>query len=85
MSHAGILVTKTLLFAGEGRGGLPMFRAHDKRTGEILWETRIPVGAQTGLPMTYMHDGRQFIVFAAADAPSKTPAQLVAYALPGVP
>ena len=85
MSHAGILVTKTLLFAGEGNGGLPMFRAHDKRTGEILWETRIPVGAQTGLPMTYMHGGRQFIVFAAADAPTKTPAQLVAYALPEVP
>ena len=38
-SHAGILVTKTLLFAGEGWGGLPMFRAYDKATGQIIWET----------------------------------------------
>mgnify|MGYP003352977851 CR=1 FL=1 len=42
----GALVTKTLLFAGEGSGlfatgkfsGGPMFRAHDKATGEIVAE-----------------------------------------------
>jgi quinoprotein glucose dehydrogenase len=81
-SRATLLVTKTLLFAGEGFGGLPMFRAHDKHTGEILWETRIPAGALSGLPMTYMHNGRQFIVFAAGDPVTRTPVQLVAYALP---
>src|SRR6185436_427336 len=54
VSHAGMLVTKTLLLAGEGLTGQPFFRAHDKKTGQILWETRIPTsGPQSGLPMTY--------------------------------
>jgi quinoprotein glucose dehydrogenase len=82
VSHAGMLVTKTLLFAGEGLTGLPFFRAHDKKTGEILWETRIPTaGPQSGLPMTYVHGGRQYIVFAASSGDGGS-AQLVAYALP---
>jgi quinoprotein glucose dehydrogenase len=82
-SRAGTLVTKTLLFAGEGYGGQPFFRAHDKKTGAILWETPIPLGAQTGLPMTYLHRGKQYIVFAAAGDPSRqTAAQLIAYTLP---
>ncbi len=80
-ARAGILVTKTLLFAGEGWGAEPILRAYDKATGTTLWETKIPAGALAGLPMTYMHNGRQFIVFSAGDAPA-TPAQLVAYALP---
>jgi len=80
-SRAGIVVTKTLLFAGEGFGGLAGFRAYDKKTGEIVWETAIPGGVvQSGLPMTYMYQGRQYIVFSAGD--SKNPAQIIAYALP---
>jgi quinoprotein glucose dehydrogenase len=31
----GMVATKTLLFAGEGDGGWPMFRAHDKKTGNM--------------------------------------------------
>jgi quinoprotein glucose dehydrogenase len=82
VSHAGLLVTKTLLFAGEGLTGLPVFRAHDKKTGEILWETQIPTGGtQTGLPITYMLNGRQYIVFAAAGTGGAS-AAFVAYALP---
>jgi quinoprotein glucose dehydrogenase len=85
VSHAGMLVTKTLLFAGEGLTGLPFFRAHDKKTGEILWETRIPTGGpQSGLPMTYMLNGRQYIVFAASGVNGGS-AQLVSYALPAAP
>ncbi len=84
ISHAGLVATRTLLFAGEGDGGLPMFRAHDKRTGEIVWETQIPAGAQTGLPVTYMHGGKQYVVFAAGGAGGSA-AQLVAYALPDRP
>jgi len=80
VSRAGILVTKTLLFAGEGWGGLPVFRAFDKQTGQIVWETKIPGGTQTGLPMTYMFNGRQYIVFSAGEA-GTMPAQLIAYAL----
>ena len=83
-SHAGILVTKTLLFAGEGWGGQPVFRAYDKATGQIIWETTIPAGTQTSLPMTYMHQGRQYIAFTAG-TPGTTPAQLVAFAIPPPP
>jgi quinoprotein glucose dehydrogenase len=79
-SRAGILVTKTLLFAGEGWGGQPMFRALDKKTGAILWETKLP-GMQTGLPMTYMAAGRQYIVFTVGDARAEYPAELLAFRL----
>ncbi|OFW02172.1 MAG: hypothetical protein A3I61_06745 [Acidobacteria bacterium RIFCSPLOWO2_02_FULL_68_18] len=86
ISHAGLLATRTLLFAGEGDGGMPVFRAHDKRTGEIVWETRLPAGPQTGLPVTYMHGGKQYIVFATGgSAQTATPALLLAYALPDRP
>jgi len=81
-SRAGILVTRTLLFAGEGWGGQPMFRAYDKATGQIIWESQIPAGTQASLPMTYMHQGRQFIAFTAGNAATQTPAQLVTFALP---
>ena len=46
------------------------FRAYDKTTGEVVWETEMPAGA-TGAPMTYLHDGRQYIVvpIGGRDAP----------------
>jgi quinoprotein glucose dehydrogenase len=81
--RSSILVTKTMLLVGEGWGGPPMFRAMDKATGEILWETQIPAGSTSGLPMTYMHKGKQYIVVAAGGQTASVPAQLVAWALPG--
>ncbi len=85
-TRAGIVVTKTLLFAGEGFGsvgtairGDPVFRAHDKRTGEIIAEIDIPA-TQSGPPSTYMVNGRQFIVMMVTDGES--PAELIALALP---
>jgi quinoprotein glucose dehydrogenase len=80
-SRAVLLLTKTLLFAGEGWTGEPYFRAYDKRTGEVVAEIEIPAQA-TSVPMTYLHRGRQYIVFAAGDAESDHPAELVALALP---
>ena len=80
ISRAGVLVTKTLLFAGEGLSGDPVFRAHDKMTGEILAEIELP-NTQAGLPMTYLHGGRQFIVMSVGGGGQ--PAELVALALPG--
>ena len=41
-SQAGLLVTKTLLFAGEGPGGHAVFHAYDKATGADIWQTPIP-------------------------------------------
>ncbi|MDE2664159.1 MAG: PQQ-binding-like beta-propeller repeat protein [Gemmatimonadota bacterium] len=84
-SRAGLLATRTLLFAGTGGGTMSadltgLLRAHDKETGEILAEIELP-SHQTGVPMTYMHDGRQYIV--AAIAGRGVPAELVALRLPG--
>ncbi len=41
--------------------GLPLLHARDKRTGEIVNSVEIPVPGQYGM-MSYMHDGRQYIV-----------------------
>ena len=80
-SRAGLLATKTLLFAGEGWGGQPWFRALDKASGATVWETAIPA-VQTGPPMTYLHQGRQYIVFTVGDQERGIPARLIAFALP---
>jgi quinoprotein glucose dehydrogenase len=69
--HSGLLVTKTLLFAGQGSGlfatppgsGGPLLMAIDKKTGQIIYEFKMPAN-QTGVPMTYMVRGRQYIVLA---------------------
>jgi len=76
-SRATLLVTKTLLFAGEGFGGAPVFRAYDKATGAVVAELPLP-GAASSKPMTYMLDGKQYIVLAVG---RDTPAELVAFAL----
>lgn len=80
--RSGMLVTSSLLFAGEGAGlyggqtgGGPMFRAHDKASGEIIFEFELPA-KQTGLPMTYMIDNIQYIVVPIGDAGH--PGELVA-------
>jgi quinoprotein glucose dehydrogenase len=80
-SRAGLLATRTLLFAGEGWGGQPMFRALDKATGATVWETTLP-GVQTGPPMTYLHQGRQYIAFTVGDQERGVAARLIAFALP---
>jgi mono/diheme cytochrome c family protein len=64
------LLTKTLLFLGEssdavmGRAGISgaaKFRAYDKASGQMIWEKELPVGT-TGGPVTYISNGKQFIV-----------------------
>jgi len=78
-----LLVTRTLLFAGEGYNGQPFFRALDKKTGETIWETQTPVGPPTGVPMTYLYRGKQYVVVAVeGDVATRTASQLVAYTLP---
>jgi quinoprotein glucose dehydrogenase len=77
--RVGLLATATLLFAGEGRIGKPILRAHDKATGDIVAEIALPA-PQTGLPMSYAIDGEQYIVVAVAGADH--PAELVALKLP---
>ena len=64
-SHATKLVTKTLLMYGEGRGAAPLFRAVDKATGEELASVELP-GSTLTAPMTYMHEGVQYVVMAVS-------------------
>ena len=82
----GTLTTKTLVISGEGgtittapgeRGA--MLRAYDKATGEERGAVAIPA-AQTGSPMTYMLDGKQYIVLAAGGG--IRPGELIAFTLP---
>lgn len=59
--------------------GEPWFRAYDKETGDVVWEMELPAGT-TGAPMTYMHEGRQYIVVAVNGR--DVPAQFLAFSLP---
>ena len=74
--RASVLVTPELLFLGEGAnvgvaaltqfwGGVggKKFRAYEKQMGDVVWEMELP-GGTSGAPMTYMHEGRQYIVVA---------------------
>ena len=59
------------------------FRAFDKATGELLWETTLPF-AGNATPATYQVNGRQFVVIAAGggkDPKSKPGGVYVAFAL----
>jgi len=81
----GTLTTKTLLVAGEGGvhtnetgRRVALLRAYDKLTGEDIGAVEMP-DKQTGSPMTYVIDGRQFIVLAVSGSDG---AEILAYALP---
>lgn len=78
-TRSGMVLTKSLLFFGEGPGGSPLLHAVDKATGETVAEIELPASA-TGLPMTYMYDDRQYIAVTVSDF--RNGARLVALALP---
>jgi quinoprotein glucose dehydrogenase len=82
----GALATKTLLIAAEpGYGPTPdgkrgsMLRAYDKRTGRELAALQLPA-PQSGSPMSYMLDGRQYLVIAVSG--NDHPGELIAYRVP---
>lgn len=82
----GTLATKTLLIAAEpGYGPTPdgtrgsMLRAYDKRTGRELAALKLPA-PQSGSPLTYLLNGRQYLVIAVSA--NDHPGELIAYALP---
>jgi quinoprotein glucose dehydrogenase len=81
----GVLTTKTLVVAGDGgvhtnEAGrrVALLRAYDKRTGADVGAVEMPA-RQTGSPMTYQIDGKQYIVLAVS---GNEGAELLAYALP---
>jgi quinoprotein glucose dehydrogenase len=80
----GVLATRTLLIAGEGGvhtndagERVALLRAYDKATGADVGAVNMPA-RQTGSPMSYMVNGRQYIVVAVSGANG---GELVAYAL----
>ena len=84
--RVGTLITKTLVIAGEGgtfttpSGEVgAMLRAYDKATGVEVGEVYMPASV-SGSPMTYMHDGAQYIVLAVSGGGH--PGELLAYRLP---
>jgi quinoprotein glucose dehydrogenase len=62
----------------DGRRGA-MLRAYDKRTGQDAGSIYMPA-PQTGSPMTYMLNGRQYIVVAISG--QSFPGELMAFRLP---
>jgi len=82
----GVLVTKTLVVAGEGgfftapngqRGA--MLRAYDKASGREVGSVYMPA-PQTGSPMTYSYNGKQYVVLAVSGASFS--GELIAFRLP---
>ena len=81
----GVLTTKNLMIAGEGgvhtnEAGrrVALLRAYDKRTGEDAGAVEMPA-KQTGSPMSYQIDGKQYVVLAVS---GNDGAELLAFALP---
>ncbi len=76
----GVLVTKTLVICGERSVGKSavMLRAYDKATGKEVGAVPLPAG-QTGTPMTYTLNGKQYIVLSIAAG--GFPAELIAFKL----
>jgi quinoprotein glucose dehydrogenase len=83
-NYGGPIVTAGgLLFIGATNYD-KKFRAYDKSTGELLWETTLPF-AGNATPATYEANGRQFVVIAAGggkDPKSGSGGVYVAFALP---
>ena len=80
--YGGPIVTAGgLLFIAATQDG--KFRAFDKKTGHVLWETTLPAPGYA-TPSTFAVGGKQFVVIAAGGGKlgSKSSDTYVAYALP---
>lgn len=82
----GIVVTKTLVIVGDpmltappGRPRGAMLRAYDKQTGAEVGAVWMPA-PQSGNPMTYMVDGRQYLIVAVGGGTYSS--EYIAFALP---
>ena len=85
-SGVGLVITKTLVVMGDPqitttpehpRGA--MLRAYDKKTGQQVGALLMPA-IQSGTPMTYMVDGKQYIMVAVSGG--NYSGEYIAYSLP---
>jgi quinoprotein glucose dehydrogenase len=87
--NIGTLVTKSLVIAGDGQvtttpdhpRGAPL-RAYDQATGKEVGNVLMPA-PQSGSPMTYMVNGKQYIVVAVSGGDYS--GEYIAYTLPDNP
>ena len=84
--NVGVVVTKTLVIVGDPlvtttpdhpRGA--MLRAYEKLTGKEVGAVYMPA-AQSGSPMTYMIDGKQYVIVAVSGGAYS--GEYIAYSLP---
>jgi quinoprotein glucose dehydrogenase len=82
-SYGGPVVTASgLLFIAGTKDG--KFRAYNKTTGDLVWETKLPAAA-FATPATYRVNGKQYVVIACGGTKLGAPKgeSYVAFALPG--
>ncbi len=86
IGNVGLVVTKTLVIMGDPqvtttadhpRGA--MLRAYDKKTGAEVGQVWMPA-PQSGSPMTYSYDGKQYIIVAVSGG--NYSGEYIAYSLP---
>lgn len=80
-SYGGPIVTENgLLFIAATKDG--MFRAFNKYTGKLLWQTKLPAASFT-TPAMYSINGKQYIVMACGGEKLGTPKgnKIIAFAL----
>ncbi len=82
-SYGGAIVTQNGLLLIGATTYDNKFRAYDKATGSLLWETTLPA-AGNATPSTYMVNGKQYIVIACGGGKNGAPSggTYVAFALP---
>jgi quinoprotein glucose dehydrogenase len=85
-SGVGLMVTKTVVVMGDAQVTAPpgrqrgaMLRAYDKDTGKEVGAVWMPA-PQSGSPMTYLADGKQYIIVAVSGGVYS--GEYIAFALP---
>ena len=88
MHGGGPLVTRTVLIVNSGgrdvedmAAAARAITAYDKDSGEYLGSVPLP-GIPYGNPVSYLHEGKQYIAVAVGTSGSDAGAELIALALP---
>ena len=79
---AGLLLQKVACYLS-AQQKMECFRAFNKRTGKLLWQTKLPAAA-FATPATYEVNGKQYVVIACGGGKlgTKSGDSYVAFALP---